>query len=148
MNVTPEGQTEKPKTNTKKFLIGCGVLLGAVILIAVGIGTCLGNTESPVAEVDINPSIRFDGSQFTITNHNTYDWTDVTFELNAPGVFTSGYKYHASRIAASTTYTLGALQFAKSDGTRFNPYTTKPTTISINCKTPSGATGSWSGGWD
>ncbi len=45
------------------------------------------------------------------------------------------------------TYTVGVMQFAKGDGTRFNPFTTKPQKFTIWCDTPRG-NGFWGGGWE
>ena len=144
-----EEQTQKPKTSPKQFAIGCGVLLVIVILIAVGIGTCSGDsetTESETTEVDLNAKVVYDDGQFAITNNDDFAWTDVDFDLNYE-TWSSGYTYHANRLAANNTYTVGSMQFAKSDGTRFNPFTQKPLKMSIHCKTPDGKDGWWFGSW-
>ena len=61
---------------------------------------------------------------FTITNNDDYDWTSVKFMINS-GIISDGYVLKHSRIEAKNTYKVGVLQFAKSDGTRFNPLTIK-----------------------
>lgn len=76
--------------------------------------------------------IAFDGAQFTITNGDSFDWTEVTLEVNA-GFFSGGYYLHADRMNAKTTYTVGAMQFAKSNGERFNPLLTKLLSCNIVC---------------
>ena len=79
---------------------------------------------------DINASVRFDGSQFTITNNEDRDWVNVRFEVN-PGLISSGYTLKVQRVEANTTYTVGAMQFTKADGERFNPFTHRPQTFNI-----------------
>lgn len=37
------------------------------------------------------------------------------------------------KIEAGTTYSIGAMQFTLKDGTRFNPFQTKPKDFSIGC---------------
>jgi hypothetical protein len=44
------------------------------------------------------------------------------------------------------TYTIGAMRFAKGDGTRFNPLATKPKSFTVSCDTPEGK-GFWVGNW-
>lgn len=79
---------------------------------------------------DIKASVSFDGTQFTITNKESRDWTNVRFEIN-PGIFSSGYTYKTARIKAGTTYTVGAMQFTDSEGERFNPFLKKPKSFII-----------------
>ena len=49
---------------------------------------------------------------------------------------------------ANTTYTVGAMQFAKRDGTMFNPFTMKPLRMSISAENSQGKQGWWFGEWD
>jgi hypothetical protein len=96
--------------------------------------------------VDLMATVRFDGTRFTISNRDAFAWHDVELEING-GLFTGGYKLSVPVIEAGRTYSVGALQFAKSDGTRFNPFQTKPTKLSISCQTGSGDHGFYVGGW-
>lgn len=59
----------------------------------------------------------------------------------------NGFILETNRIKAGETYTVGALQFAKSDGTRFNPFTYKPQDFDISCDTPKGERVFYSGSW-
>lgn len=79
---------------------------------------------------DIKASVSFDGTQFTITNNENQDWTNVRFEVNA-GAFSSGYTYKVQEIKPGVVYTVGAMQFANSKGERFNPFLKKPTSFNI-----------------
>jgi len=96
--------------------------------------------KTPVTKI-LKAEIRFDGSQFIITNNDSFDWTDVKFKLNE-GIIKAGYRLNVDRIKAGNTYTVGALQFTKPDGTRFNPFTIKPQTMFIFCDE-----GDWNGEW-
>jgi hypothetical protein len=101
----PQPQDVK-KTNKKNATIGCGVLLVIVILLAVGIGTCLGGSEdSETTEVTLNAKVVYDDGQFTITNNDDFAWTDVEFDLNYE-TWSSGYTYHTNRLDANTIYTV------------------------------------------
>ncbi len=147
--------SEKKEKKSKKK--GCLVAFGIVfviIVVAVAIAlvseeeeksTETGKTsvteEAPKAEI-LKAEIRFDGSQFIITNNDNFDWTDVKFQLNE-GIIRAGYRLNTDRVKAGHIYTVGVLQFAKPDGTRFNPITTKPQSMFIFCDQ-----GSWNGEWE
>lgn len=93
------------------------------------------------ASVDLWAKVEFDGVQFIISNNNRYDWTQVEMEVNS-GLFKGGYILRTPILKAGHEYTVGALQFAKSDGTRLNPWKVKPMRFSISCNTVHGD-GSW-----
>lgn len=131
---------------------GCLTLLGIIFLflILIGVIIALQSEESKKpsprtssATIDLEASVRFDGSQFIITNQDSFDWTTVKLEVNS-GLLTGGYVLKVKRLEAGHTYTVGALQFAKGDGTRLNPFTTKPQKFSIWCDVPRGK-GFWYG---
>ncbi len=136
---------ESKKVNKKKTAIGCGVLLAIVILISVVIGTCLMG-DSDTTERTLNAEASYADGQFTITNNDNFDWIDVEFDLNYE-TWSSGYTYHTGRLEANTIYTIGSMQFAKSDGTMFNPFTQKPLKMSIRARTPDGKRVEWYGSW-
>ena len=121
----------------KRNLIGCGVVTLALIIIGAIAGTCFTGTE----ELTLSARVSFDGEQFTITNQDSFDWQQVTFYLN------SDYELYAPVIEANTTYTVGAMQFTKRDGTMFNPFTMKPLHMSVAGKNSEGVQGWWHGGW-
>jgi hypothetical protein len=144
--VTQPEQAPGKTTSKKNIAIGCGAIAVFVILIAIIMAMCLGG-GTDTTEVDLNAQVRYDGVQFIITNNDNFAWIDVEFDLNYEGL-SSGYTYHASRLESQTVYTVGSMQFAKSDGTMFNPFTQKPLRMSIHCKTPDGKDGWWYGGWE
>ena len=136
---------ESKKVNHKKNAIGCGVLLAIVIIISVVIGTCLIG-DSDTTEGTLKAEVFYDDGQFTITNNDSFAWTDVEFDLNYE-TWSSGYTYYAGRLEPNTIYTVGSMQFAKSDGTMFNPFTQKPLKMSIRARTPDGKRVEWYGSW-
>lgn len=144
---------DKQEAASKKSNTGCLGIIGAVaiVVIIMWIGGVFksekkSTTPSKPLYIDLNASVRFTGTQFVITNNDSFNWTNVELEINA-GVLKGGYKLNAGLMNAGETYTVGAMQFAKGDGTRFNPLMTKPQSITISCDTPEGE-GFYNGKWD
>lgn len=143
----------KKESEAKKSRKGCLGAVGLIAFIAVMLWICgvfktekKPETPSKPLYVSLNASVKFTGTQFIITNNDSFDWRNVELEIN-PGLLKSGYKLNAGVMSAGHTYTVGALQFAKPDGTRFNPFSIKPQSISISCDTPRGE-GFYSGKWN
>jgi hypothetical protein len=139
---------ERDTKNFKTGCIGCLSIVAIVVLIMVftgAFGSKNGNEEP--GYVDLNAQVRFTGTQFVIVNEDSFDWLDVKLEVN-PGTLSKGYELRVPRLEAGATYTVGVMQFTKSDGTRFNPVTTKPKSFSVFCATPNKGTGYYYGGWD
>ncbi|ODS32992.1 MAG: hypothetical protein SCARUB_01869 [Candidatus Scalindua rubra] len=99
----------------------------------------------PEKELTLDASVRFTGEQFVIENKDWHDWTNVKLEINS-GIFSGGYILRVPVIKAGTIYTVGAMQFAKTDGERFNPFSHKPVNIYIRCETRA-TKGSYYGSW-
>jgi len=140
----------KISRKTKPSTWGCLILI-ALLGIAIGItalrkpsGTGSGSTIKKTApkreEVKLKARVTFTGTQFVIQNNNQFDWSNVRMEVN------KGYYYNASRMKSLTEYTVGAGQFAKRDGTRFNPFSMKPQNFFIAADTPKGRA-YYTGGW-
>jgi len=121
---------------SRPVLIGCGILLVLFLLLVL-----VSIVASPKKELKPTPrlsaTVDFTGTQFIIENRDAFDWTAVTMEIN-PGLMAGGFALTVRRLSAKQRYTVGALQFAKSDGTRFNPFTTKVQQFVITCETPQG----------
>ena len=133
------------QTTFQKFL---GLAVAAVIVI-VAIVMCTGSKDDPTPSSsttsktptttttsqedeprDIDASVAFDGTQFTIRNRESRDWVNVRFAIN-PGFISAGYTLKVQRVEGNTTYTVGAMQFTNSSGERFNPFTHKPESFTI-----------------
>jgi len=132
-------------------------LLGLLLFLILAVGSVddsgstggssgSSNSSNQSSTVDLNASVRFTGSQFVIENKDSFDWTNVKLEVNSK-TFSSGYILRVGRMTAGETYTVGAMQFAKSGGEKFNPFTHKALNFSIWCDTPSGK-GFYYGGWE
>ncbi len=85
----------------------------------------------------LNADVSFDGLQFTITNQSLDNWTNVKLTLN------SAYSYSISNIRYNSEMVIEAADFTLWDGTKFNPFTTKPLSITIDSDQ-----GSYSGHWE
>jgi hypothetical protein len=130
------------KKDKKNKQTGIGCLAIIIIALVIWVSGLFKSEKKPSALsapafVELKAEVRFTGTQFIITNKDTFDWTNVELEINS-GLIKSGYKLKTPRIVAGQTYTVGALQFAKGDGTRFNPFAIKPQNISVSCATPRG----------
>ena len=144
-----EAETKK----TKQGILGCLGLIVIIFVIALigGLFKSGDKTEKPStstsqAMIDLKASVSFTGTQFVIVNKDNFDWTNVKLEVNS-GLLKGGFVLKTQRMTAGETYTVGAMQFAKGDGTRLNPFTTKPQNLSIWCDTPRGK-GFWYGAWE
>jgi hypothetical protein len=118
-------------SDKKKALTGLAVLFVAVIILAVGTSAC--SCSSDTAEVTLNAEVSYNDGQFTITNNDSFTWTDVKLYVKSDRERT-GYTYITERLEANTTYTLD-----------YKPQ--KPFSMSIHCKTPDGKDGWWFGEW-
>lgn len=145
-----ETRTEKRNSGSGGNHINKGCLISFLAFWIVGLIILIVTNISPstptTTEIDLNASVNFTGTQFVITNNDSSAWRNVEMKINS-GLVAGGYVLKTDRIEAGTTYTVGAMQFAKADGTRFDPFTMKPQKFSIQGDTPKG-TRWWSGGWE
>ena len=134
----------------KKQGMGFLIFLGLIIIFAFIIfsgGDGENEKESQPSSIYLNASVRFTGTQFIIENNDNFDWLNVKMEVNG-SFLKSGFILKTDRMKAGETYTVGTLQFAKKDGTRFNPVTYKPQKFDISCDTLKGEDAFWAGGWE
>jgi hypothetical protein len=159
-----EGPPQAAVAQKKKRSSGGG--LGCLLLVALFTAWCAYAVFSPSTppsrrgsppasgsspsgtstDVQLDASVRFTGTQFVIENRDGFDWTNVEMSINY-GVFAGGYDLATARMEAGESYTVGAMQFAKSSGERFNPVTMKPTKFMISADTPRGKA-FYFGGWE
>jgi len=131
----PENQTEttgrepaqippkrKMESGPKKFFLVLASVL--VLLILYGVFGSKSGDSIP----SLKASMSFTGTQFVITNLDSKPWTDVKLKIN------DEYTLNVDLIEAGKVYTVGAAQFSKEDGTRFNPFSMKPRKLSIIAK--------------
>jgi hypothetical protein len=115
-----------------------------IILIFFGIINAFTGKEtinnSTITKQEIfNASVRFTGTQFIISNLDPKDCENTQIRLNSDYQL-DGYtlKSFINSIDKKTnkgiTYTVGAGQFTKKDGTRFNSFNMKPLNFYIGCQ--------------
>lgn len=140
-----ENKKEKKRSSLGMGCLGFLVLVVIVYFIMFSGDDGEDEKETKPSSIDLTASVSFTGTQFVIINLDTFDWTNVRLEVNS-GLLKSGYVLKTQRMSSEETYTVGAMQFAKGDGTRLNPFTTKPQNFSIWCDTPRGK-GFWYSEW-
>lgn len=151
-DAAPSDAEKKSSTSTLTSVVTVVLIMLAVSLFwyALGYESRHGlKSPSPSTSVDVNVDltavIRFTGTQFVITNNDAFSWSNCKLEVNS-GIVRGGYNLSAPLIATQSTYAVGAMEFAKSSGERFNPLTMKPNNLYIECDTPRGRA-SYMGGW-
>lgn len=140
-----ENKKEKKKSSLG---MGClGFLVLVIIVYFIMFSGDDGEDEKETSYINLNASVKFTGTQFIIENNDNFDWLNVKMEVNG-SLLKSGFILETNRMEAGELYTIGALQFAKKDGTRFNPVAYKPQKFDISCDTPKGENAFWNGGWE
>jgi hypothetical protein len=141
-------QSPAPAKKTSPVAMGCLVLivLGVIGSLFDNSGSNSTSPSSASTMIDLDGAVRFTGTQFVITNNDSFAWSNCELEIN-PKTFSSGFKFALPSLAAGKTYAVGSLQFANGDGQRFNPFQFKPTSFAANCDTPKGK-GTYYGKWN
>lgn len=83
-------------------------------------------------------SVNFNNGEFIISNLDKSTCENARMKVNDEYTL-EGYKLDsgldsAAKTGQATVYKVGAGQFTKGDGTRFNPFLTKPKNFSIGCR--------------
>lgn len=86
------------------------------------------SSNQPAPKTDLNASAYFTGTQFIISNKEAIDCVDAEIAVNGD------YKLDHITLVKNDTYTVGAMQFAKEDGLKFNPWQMKVKDINIRCR--------------
>jgi hypothetical protein len=110
--------------------------IGFFIFLAYG-----SDDDGESSSVDLNASVSFSGTQFVITNNDTFDYNNAKLEVNGDYVL-KGYN-----LKSGETYTVGIMQFADSDGNRFT-LMKKPQKFSIWCDLGNGKNGFYYATWN
>jgi len=147
--IRAEVRTEIEKEKKKSSLgTGCLVFLALFIIVYFIMFNPFTSQkkETQPSSITLNASVGFIGTQFIIKNNDNFDWLNVKMEVNG-SLLKTGFIFETNRVKAGETYTIGTLQFAKKDGTRFNPFTYKPQEFDIVCDTPKGERAFYSSSW-
>lgn len=98
------------------------------------------NNTTPKAEKQNTfvASVNFTGTEFVISNLDKYTCQNARMQVNGDYEL-KGYTLESglnsvTKSGEVTVYKVGAGQFTKGDGTRFNPYATKPQNFYIGCR--------------
>jgi hypothetical protein len=118
----------------RKKLNICTVLgaVGIVLILAMGFGVSISAHYQ-----SLKASVRYDGTQFVFQNDDDFDWTGVQFLLN------TDYKYTLPLAAAHSSFAVQAVEFAKDDGTKFDPNSMSPYDFILTAKVPHAQWSSW-----
>lgn len=102
-------------------------------------------SPTPAPRSHFRANVNFSGTQFVISNLDDLDCQNSQMSINS-GIFGGGYVLNGYILEVGKTYKIGALNFAKGDGTRFNPFEIKPKNFNIRCRgTNALDTSSWFG---
>jgi hypothetical protein len=115
--------------------------LGCIVLLIAGVGFIfwtVSNSDVETSDSELKASITREGSTFFITNDDSFDWNSVELQLNDWAFKQAGYFSYIPSLKAGEMTQVGVIEFAKKDGTRFNPLATKIQKLRIWAKTPSG----------
>lgn len=138
-----KGLSEAPKQKPKGCGKGCLTLI--IVFIVLGtIGSIIPpllikmagkSTPPPVTQRDFKASVKFTGTQFVITNLDNLDCQNAEMKVNSDYI----YGEREYTLYSGDTYEVEAYQFAKSDGTQFNPefkdiFEIKPKNYYILCR--------------
>lgn len=141
--MNPDPASNAPRANQSAV---AGIAVVAVLLVIV-LAAMFSSPDQPADEsITLTATVNFDGARFIVTNASkTQRWTDTTLAVNSR-LFGGGYELNVGDVAPLGTVTAGAMQFAKPDGTRFNPIQMKPQTLNISAIVD-GKRGFYYGGW-
>jgi len=106
-------------------------------VMAILLNSC---SSSEKNYVDLNATVGFSGTQFVIKNNDIFDYTNAVMEIN------DKFMLKDCTIKSGETYTVGMMQFADSDGNRFD-FMKKPQQFTIYCDIPEGKRGSLYASW-
>ncbi len=90
-----------------------------------------GTSQQPTNEEEnkeLKVVVHFTGTQFDIMNLDDYDCDNAIMTVN------NDYQLNGYTLGVGQSYKVGAAQFANSDGTRFNPFATKPQSFAVICQ--------------
>ncbi|MBN1570725.1 MAG: zinc ribbon domain-containing protein [Acidobacteria bacterium] len=136
-SVVPQPPLTAKKTGSKgKFMLGC---LGLIVLAIIFSYFMANRSQNTQDSSNLKATVTREGATFFITNNDAFDWNSVELELNHWGLRTEGYFAYLPKLKSGEMTQVGGFEFAKKDGTRFNPFNTKIQKLRIYAKTPSGS---------
>jgi hypothetical protein len=82
--------------------------------------------DIPASTAPLVGAVRFTGTQFVIENRSPAMWHDVEILVGRDGD-APAFRYHADAILGDRSLSIGALNFARPDDMRLNPFRFQPT---------------------
>lgn len=129
----------QPKSGMgRKMLMGCMAVAALVALLLFFAFLSVNTNDTKTSDVKLNARIQLEGATFLITNQDSFDWQSLELQLNDWAFRQEGYFTSYPLLKAGEMIQVGTLEFAKKDGTRFNPMATKIQKLRIYAKTPNG----------
>jgi len=106
--------------------------------------------EVKTETIYLKARVLFTGTQFIITNRNSFSWKNAIFEVNSQlvkGEYIEGYLLKVERsLIAWRTYKVGCMLFCKADtGMRFDPWKMRVLNFTIKCDIRRKRKGFWFG---
>jgi hypothetical protein len=96
--------------------------------------------------VKLKAKVTFPGTQFIISNNDSFDWKNVKLEI-IPDSMEERFRLSIPIIISGEKYTANATKFLNNEGIHFNPDKMKPRKFWILCDTPAGRSGSYMADW-
>lgn len=133
----------KPKGFGAKFIIVIFVLflIGSVVSTLTKVSKIDNTSTTPTTNSsrELQGKVNSSNNQLVITNLESADWTMCKLKLNEKYNYpnkTSDWTPSArlDKIKANDVFTINLSEFTLNDGTKFNGYTTKTQSISVDCE--------------
>jgi hypothetical protein len=116
----------------------CRILAITALVLIIALAVSLGTLVK--VDHDLAAGVRYEGTQFHITNNNDYPWTDVRLVLNA---YNSDYKLNVPAILPHSEFTAESNRFVNDGGTAYDSSYLYQTDFYINAVIPENQWGSW-----
>jgi hypothetical protein len=125
------------------------VRLGAALAMLLSDIGCGGDARAPTptplwnvatSSVPLDAAVRFTGTQFVIENRSPDMWREVHV-LVGRSDDPPAYAYRADAILGGRSLTIGALNFARPNDMRLNPFRVTPQRWMVAARLPDGRTG-------
>lgn len=122
-------------------------VVGILICIAIFSSKSLRKSKSIESIVSLKAKVTFTGTQFVISNNDSFDWTDVELQVISDTI-SGDFSHRVPKIDAGKTHTIRAAEFTEKNGACFDPYSMKPKRFRIWCDTPTKETRSYYAVWN
>jgi hypothetical protein len=116
----------------------CRILAITALLLIIVMAGSLGTFVK--VDHDLAAAIRFEGSEFYITNNNDFLWTDIRLVLNA---YNSDYKLNVPAIMPYSVFKAEYARFVNDGGTAYDSSYLYQTDFYITAVIPDNQWGSW-----